>query len=993
MRQLNYEKLFKATLATTVAAGAIVAVTPVNTEAATRTFSDVKDIPSHHFYEAVMDLSSRGIIGGYPDGTFKPSQNISRQHAATFLALSLGLDTVNVKDPGFKDVNKKNPYYGAIAALVEAGIISGYADNTFKPNDNLTRTQMAKILVLGFNFKSQGAQSNPFSDITNSKWNKSYIQVLYANKITTGTTPTTFSPNAFVTRGQLASFIFRSEAATTSAKPTPTPKPDPVPEAVSQNQRAVEAAANQVKGGSVTLPNGQTTTDAQKLAAVQTYATGLVTDKAVSVKVTKATKSGSYIVALTKGSARATKNISMRFEAPAPTHYVTNVKSLNAKQVEVTFAAPVSKSTVLDAWNVVQNMSITTSTSSTRNPGQLAGALSADGKTVTITAANSFHGDYTFTSTDAIKSTANEAFEKHTATLKVNDTTAPKLVSGSTTAKTSTNSFSLFFDEPVSAAGATAYVNNTAATITNNSTDPKRLDITARTSVQVGATARISVTNVKDYNNNSTSPNTVETTITVGADTTAPTVTNVRVTTDNKIELTYDKDMDISSFAGMARVVYPNGSTSQLTASAGWNARTVILSGASSIYNNTYNTVLYIDAGVKDKAGYKTTQYSTNLSFNQDTIAPSLTSVEWRDGKIIAYFTENIALSTNNVITAYNQNTGIETSIYLNYYNGSNTTVSNNTLTIQQALPDGYYQLRIPANTVVDKAPVPNSNSFTTQTFSVQNYGWDTASPLVYGITNGSVAGDLQTVTYTVMDENSGVNLDTVRDLTNYTWDGYALPAGSSVSTSVMTGSIDKATSVSVIIYVPTASIPTTKTAAFTVNHLQDNAGNKMLYANSGDVTFVSNYQNQPEFTNATIGSDNSSLILSFSTSMYGIDKNDFAITLNGQTVQANSVTPIYDNRTFSADIRASVANDTTTADNRYGDVIYLDTNGDYAYDFGDLVLEVVEDFRYGADSYGTVPIGNYVTSLTVTLIEDHLSPAQDQYGNRAKFGQEYRVR
>lgn len=983
MRQLNYEKLFKATLATTVAAGAIVAVTPVNTEAATRTFSDVKDIPSHHFYEAVMDLSSRGIIGGYPDGTFKPNQSISRQHAAKFLAHALRLDTVNVKNPGFKDVNNKNPYYGAIAALVEAGIISGYADNTFKPGDNLTRTQMAKMLVLGFNLKSQGAQANPFRDISTNNWNKSFVQVLYANNITTGTTATTFSPTSFVTRGQLASFIFRSEAATKGS--------EPVPEVVDRNQLAVEAAYNQIKAGSVTIPNGNFATDEQKLAAVQTYATSLITEQGVVAKVVDGNKAGLYVVTLTKGGARTNKTITMKFESPVRTHYIKEVKALNAKQVEVTFAVPVSKSTVVDAWNVVQNITFTTNTGTTVNPGQLIGTLSVDGKTLTITANKIFDGDYTFTSTDAIKSTTNEALEKYTATLKVHDTTAPKLVSGSTTAKTSTTSFSLFFDEPVNAAGATVYVNNTAATITNNSTDPKRLDITARTPVQVGATARISVTNVKDYNNNSTSPNPLETTVTVTTDTTAPTVTNVKVTTDNKIELTYDKDMNISSFAGKARVVHSNGLVTQLTASAGWNAKTVILSGASSIYNNTYNAVLYIDADVKDTAGYSTVLYSTNLNFDQDRIAPALSTVEWKDGKIVANFTENIALGTNNVITVVNQNTQISTPIYLNSYGGSNTSISNNTLTIQHALPDGYYQLYIPANTVVDKAPIPNPNEPTTKMLTVQNFGWDTTPPVVYGIANGQVTGAMQTVTYTVTDENSGVDLNSLRDLGNYTWDGYALPANSSVTTSVLSGSADKATSVSVTIYVQTASIAQTKTATFTVKNIRDNAKNILPYAENTNITFISGYQNQPELKAAAVGgSDNSSLLLTFNTAMNlnTIDANDFAITLNGYSVKANSVTPNYDNMTFFANIAASVADNTATLDgsSRFGDVIYLDTNGNSGYDYEDLVIEVVDQYRYTANSYGTVPVNLYGHSVTVTLIEDSLTPARDIYGNLAKF-------
>ena len=79
--------------------------------------------------------------------------------------------------------------------------------------------------------------------------------------------------------------------------------------------------------------------------------------------------------------------------------------------------------------------------------------------------------------------------------------------------------------------------------------------------------------------------------------------------------------------------------------------------------------------------------------------------------------------------------------------------------------------------------------------------------------------------------------------------------------------------------------------------------------------------------------------------------------------------------------------------DGIYKDIIYLDTNGNYSYDSGDFVLEVVEGSRYSSSPYGSIPIGNYLTSLTLTLVQDPSSPAQDYYGNYAKFGQQITVR
>jgi len=215
MKKSTYQKLFRATLATTVATGALVAAVPTFTQAEVTkgtSFSDVKD--THQFYEAIMSLTSRGVINGYEDGTYKPGQQISRAHAAKIMAGALGLDTKNVVDPGFKDVKKDHPYYGHIAALVNAGVIKGYDDNTFKPTGNLTRAHVAQMLVLGFKLEESKLTNLPFKDVNDKQWFANHIQTLFSNKITSGTTATTFSPNAFVTRGQVASFIFKSEAAT-----------------------------------------------------------------------------------------------------------------------------------------------------------------------------------------------------------------------------------------------------------------------------------------------------------------------------------------------------------------------------------------------------------------------------------------------------------------------------------------------------------------------------------------------------------------------------------------------------------------------------------------------------------------------------------------------------------------------------------------------------------------------------------------------------------
>ena len=83
---MKKRKLFNFALATSMATAAIVAVAPVDADAA-KSFSDLAPTDPH--YPNVMNLTERGVINGYPDGTFKPYEPIHRGHAAKFLRLLL----------------------------------------------------------------------------------------------------------------------------------------------------------------------------------------------------------------------------------------------------------------------------------------------------------------------------------------------------------------------------------------------------------------------------------------------------------------------------------------------------------------------------------------------------------------------------------------------------------------------------------------------------------------------------------------------------------------------------------------------------------------------------------------------------------------------------------------------------------------------------------------------------------------------------------------
>ncbi|WP_339197600.1 S-layer homology domain-containing protein [Solibacillus sp. FSL R5-0449] len=214
MSKRQSSKYFKAITAMAVASSAIVVVAPTAPEASS--FNDVK--ASHQFYDAIQSLSERGIINGFQDGTFKPGQNLTRGQAAKIIAGVLQLDTKNVKNPNFKDIPASHQYYGAIAALKQAGIIDGYEDGTFRQGANIQRNHVAKIIANALNLKAVNIDSLPFTDVRTDY--KEAIAALFENKVTTGKTATLFDGSSNVTRGQMAAFITRAEAVT-NQKPQP----------------------------------------------------------------------------------------------------------------------------------------------------------------------------------------------------------------------------------------------------------------------------------------------------------------------------------------------------------------------------------------------------------------------------------------------------------------------------------------------------------------------------------------------------------------------------------------------------------------------------------------------------------------------------------------------------------------------------------------------------------------------------------------------------
>ncbi|WP_199615434.1 S-layer homology domain-containing protein [Paenibacillus alkalitolerans] len=117
---------------------------------------------------------------------------------------AFGVETAQFKDTADSYAQQE------IQALADAGIISGYEDNTFRPRDAITRAELAKIIVLSLGLKENPEKAASFQDVGANAWHRGYVGALVESGITQGTSPTTFSPKNKVTREELAVFFIRA---------------------------------------------------------------------------------------------------------------------------------------------------------------------------------------------------------------------------------------------------------------------------------------------------------------------------------------------------------------------------------------------------------------------------------------------------------------------------------------------------------------------------------------------------------------------------------------------------------------------------------------------------------------------------------------------------------------------------------------------------------------------------------------------------------------
>lgn len=175
------------------------------------------DLTGHWAKPDIELLASKRIVQGTTADGFAPNRSITRAEFAALLVRSLGL-TGSAQAVAFSDVAKDEWYGAAIGQAVSAGIAKGYSDGTFKPNDLITREQMAVMLAGALKYANRSAQAGEKPDAvlgqyadrgSVSAWAKTAVDELLAARILQGKSATKIDPAADATRAEAAVMIER----------------------------------------------------------------------------------------------------------------------------------------------------------------------------------------------------------------------------------------------------------------------------------------------------------------------------------------------------------------------------------------------------------------------------------------------------------------------------------------------------------------------------------------------------------------------------------------------------------------------------------------------------------------------------------------------------------------------------------------------------------------------------------------------------------------
>lgn len=169
----------------------------------TGTFADVST--TSKAYAAIEKLAAAGVINGYEDGTFRPNASVTRAELLKMIYKALDKPLATVKTSPFTDVTTKHALFAYIINAYNSGLVKGYGNKLFKPNQSVTRAEGSKMILKGFTIASE-IKKTGYTDLDSKSDLTPYIGYLLSQNLLSATNNKA-QPNTALTRADTAYII------------------------------------------------------------------------------------------------------------------------------------------------------------------------------------------------------------------------------------------------------------------------------------------------------------------------------------------------------------------------------------------------------------------------------------------------------------------------------------------------------------------------------------------------------------------------------------------------------------------------------------------------------------------------------------------------------------------------------------------------------------------------------------------------------------------
>ena len=179
-------------------------------------FEDVSSNSEH--WTSIESLVEQGVLEGFDDGLFHPEDLVTRSQAAKIALLGAGIaiDESSVAGSLFSDVLETDWFYDDIGTAVGLGILSGFDDNTFRPDQPVLLSEMTKMVSLAMELNVETATASPYLDVPLDAWFADYAYTAKTWNLRAPQSDGLWYPEMEMTRGDFAEFVYRAQQVKTS---------------------------------------------------------------------------------------------------------------------------------------------------------------------------------------------------------------------------------------------------------------------------------------------------------------------------------------------------------------------------------------------------------------------------------------------------------------------------------------------------------------------------------------------------------------------------------------------------------------------------------------------------------------------------------------------------------------------------------------------------------------------------------------------------------